>query len=147
MSEGRARLGGAHRRPCSVVRQALTTGWVVLGLAVAVVSPVSGQRTDEGFPLTFDRTVVDVGDEVTPGVEVAVVFVLTNPTDETVEYFSKVSSRSVTAPWKTAALGPGESREVEVRVKPKIAGPFRYRVGFVAGETRSAVFIQGWASE
>ena len=147
MSERRARPGCAQERPRGFVRRAWVAGWVALGLAVALVGPASGQRSEDGFPLTFDRTVVDLGDEVRPGVEVAVVFVLTNPTDETVEYFSKVSSRSVTAPWKTTEIGPGEAREVEVRIKPKIAGPFRYRIGFVAGETRAAVFIQGWASE
>ena len=128
-------------------RWACALGSGLLVLAAAVASPWSGQRSEEGFPLTFDRTWVDLGDAVTPGVEVSVRFLLTNPTEEPVKYFAKVSSRSVTAPWKTTELGPGESQEIEVLIEPKIAGPFRYRIGVVAGETRAAIFIEGWASE
>jgi len=124
--------------------------WPVLLIALALFLFAQGaiaQRTEEGFPLTFDRTFVDLGDGLTPGEDIEVSFLVTNPTDEPVTYFSKPSSRRVTVTHEHITLAPGESGEFVVTIQPRYAGPFRHRVGVVVEPTRSALWIQGWAGQ
>ena len=116
-----------------------------LGLATLAAPALGGERTEEGFPLTFDRVFVDLGDGVEPGIETTVRFLVTNPTDETVTYFSKPSSRSVSVTHEHIELAPGESGDLEVVIEPKVAGPFRYRIGVVVEPMRAALHIEGWA--
>jgi len=124
--------------------------WPITGMALAMFLFTQGaiaQRTEEGFPLTFDRTFVDLGDGLTPGEDIEVPFLVTNPTDEPVTYFSKPSSRSVSVTHEHITLEPGESGEFVVTIKPRHAGPFRHRVGVVVEPTRSALWIEGWAGQ
>lgn len=129
------------------------TGWsrgwrlalVSLGFASLAVPAMGGDRTEEGFPLTFDRTFVDLGDGLAPGLEVEVRFLVTNPTDEPVTYFSKPSSRSVDVTHEHIELAPGESGVLKVLVEPRVAGPFRHRIGVVVEPMRAALIIEGWA--
>lgn len=130
-----------------------STGWrrrwrlalVSLGFAALAVPAMGGDRTEDGFPLTFDRTFVDLGDGLAPGLEVEVRFLVTNSTDEPVTYFSKPSSTSARVTHEHIELAPGESGVLEVRVEPRVAGPFRHRIGVVVEPMRAALIIEGWA--
>jgi hypothetical protein len=116
---------------------------LALGMALASGAHALKERSEEGFPLVFAEDRRDLGDQLKLGDEFEILFDVTNPTDETITYFLKSSSRRATVTHKHIEIAPGETQQIEVTVKNKIVGPFRYRIGVVVESHRSAVLIEG----
>ncbi len=116
---------------------------VVTTLAIASAAAALRERSEEGFPLTFEKPTIDLGDQLERGVELQVSFTVTNPTDAAVTYRVKSSSRQAHVTHKEIELAPGESGKIDVRLETPVAGPFRHRIGVVVDPTRAAVFLEG----
>ena len=127
----------------------IATAGILLSLAMAIAAPSFAlkERTEEGFPLTFSEQRKILSEPLVAHEEHIVTFEVTNPTDETIEYFLKSSSRNAHVTHKHIELAPGETGEFEVKIKARVAGPFRYRIGVVVEPTRGAVFIEGEIAE
>jgi len=118
-----------------------------LGLLVAPTSLALKERTEEGFPLTFDEQRRSLGDQIELGSKLEVTFEVTNPTEEMHSYFMKTSSRRVRVTHKEIEIAPGETQEIQVTVENPVPGPFRHRIGIVVERTRSALFVEGTVVE
>lgn len=116
-------------------------------VSVSVSAAALQERSEEGFPLTFARTKHVFEEPIPLGEEVVVRFDVTNPTDAEQTYFLKSSSRSAHVTHKHVTLAPGETGEIEVDVKGKVPGPFRFRIGVVVEPTRGALFLEGAFAE
>ena len=116
-------------------------------LAVASAAPALQERIQQGFPLTFDQTKIDLGEQLQRGADLQVFFTVTNPTDAPVTYFLKSSSRRVHVDYKEIELAPGESTKIEIEVENPVAGPFRHRIGVIVEPMRAALFIEGTVLE
>ena len=126
---------------------ALVTILALVGLLLAPASLALKERTEEGFPLTFEQTRLSLGDRIELGATLEVTFEVTNPTEEVRTYFMKASSRRVRVTHKEIDIAPGETQEIEVTVENPVPGPFRHRIGIVVEPTRSALFVEGTVLE
>jgi hypothetical protein len=118
-----------------------------LGLLAAPMSMALKERTEEGFPLTFNEQRRSLGDRIELGSKIELTFEVTNPTEQAHSYFMKASSRRVRVTHKEIEIAPGETQEIEVTVENPVPGPFRHRIGIVVDRTRSALFVEGTVVE